>query len=49
MIVTQPAFSMAPALYSGTNNWSYFANGKAPSNSFSKNRIPALVQSNRFP
>jgi hypothetical protein len=25
--VTQPTFSMAPALNSGTNTWSYFANG----------------------
>src|SRR5262245_8412120 len=25
--VTQPAFSIAPALNSGTNSWSYFSNG----------------------
>jgi len=25
--VTQPAFSMAPMLYSGTNSWSYLVNG----------------------
>ncbi len=25
--VTQPAFSIAPALNSGTNNWSYLPNG----------------------
>src|SRR5690606_4196550 len=25
--VTAPAFSMAPALNSGTNSWSYFSNG----------------------
>ena len=27
LIVTQPAFSMAPALYSGVKIWSYFSNG----------------------
>src|SRR3954451_12880485 len=27
VIVTAPAFSMAPALNSGTKSWSYFANG----------------------
>ncbi|CAM5688386.1 hypothetical protein STENM223S_07662 [Streptomyces tendae] len=26
-MVTAPAFSMAPALNSGTNSWSYFSNG----------------------
>ena len=25
--VTQPGFSMAPRLYSGTNTWSYLPNG----------------------
>src|SRR6187402_877734 len=25
--VTAPAFSIAPALYSGTNSWSYLSNG----------------------
>ena len=25
--VTQPAFSIAPMLYSGTNSWSYLPNG----------------------
>ena len=25
--VTQPGFSMAPKLNSGTNSWSYLANG----------------------
>jgi hypothetical protein len=27
VIVTAPAFSIAPALNSGTNSWSYLANG----------------------
>src|SRR3954466_13543488 len=30
--VTAPAFSMAPALYSGTNSWSYLSNGYATPN-----------------
>ncbi len=29
--VTQPAFSIAPALNSGTNSWSYLSNGYARS------------------
>ena len=28
-MVTAPAFSIAPALNSGTNSWSYFSNGYA--------------------
>src|SRR5215469_15726526 len=31
--ITQPAFSVAPALYSGTNTWSYLVNGKSVWNS----------------
>ncbi len=34
-MVTQPAFSIAPMLYSGVKIWSYFANGYAQSNSCS--------------
>ena len=44
-MVTAPAFSIAPMLYSGVKSWSYFANGYSQSNSFSKNANPRLVQS----
>ncbi len=43
-MVTQPAFSIAPALYSGVKIWSYFSNGYAESNSRSKNSKPDLGQ-----
>ena len=33
VMTTQPTFSVAPALYSGTNAWAYWPNGKSPSNS----------------
>ena len=32
--VTAPAFSIAPALNSGTKTWSYFANGKGRAKRF---------------
>jgi hypothetical protein len=41
--VTQPAFSIAPALYSGTKSWSYLAKGYGRSNCSSKKPKPALV------
>src|SRR6478735_6170425 len=44
--VTQPAFSIAPMLYSGTKSWSYLANGYGCSNAFSKNAKPSRVLSN---
>ena len=44
--VTQPAFSIAPMLYSGTNSWSYLPNGYAMSNASSKYAKPCLVSSN---
>ena len=44
-MVTQPAFSIAPALYSGVKIWSYFSNGYAESNSRSKNSKPIFVSS----
>ena len=43
MIVTQPAFSIAPALYSGTNSWSYLPNGYGWPNASSKKAKPCLV------
>src|SRR6187431_3786904 len=48
LIVTQPAFSIAPMLYSGVKSWSYFSKGYAQSNSSSKNAKPRLVRSNRL-
>ena len=44
-MVTAPAFSIAPMLYSGVKSWSYFSNGYSQSNSFSKKAKPRLVQS----
>ena len=44
-MVTQPAFSIAPALYSGVKIWSYFAKGYSQSNSRSKKANPVLVSS----
>ena len=45
MNVTAPAFSIAPALNSGTKSWSYFANGYGRSKSSSKYANPACVTS----
>jgi len=43
--VTAPAFSIAPALNSGTNSWSYFSNGYAYPNFSSKYANPRRVMS----
>ena len=40
-----PAFSIAPALNSGTNSWSYLPNGYRRSNTFSKKAKPCRVTS----
>ena len=44
-MVTAPAFSMAPALNSGTKSWSYFSNGYGQPNCASKNSKPWRVSS----
>ncbi|CAH0327812.1 hypothetical protein SRABI128_06487 [Microbacterium sp. Bi128] len=44
-MVTAPAFSMAPALNSGTKSWSYFSNGYGQPNWASKNSKPCRVSS----
>ena len=43
--VTPPAFSIAPALNSGTNSWSYFTNGYGRPYCSSKKAKPCLVTS----
>ncbi len=44
-MVTAPAFSIAPALNSGTKSWSYLANGYAKSNFSSNQSKPCRVTS----
>src|ERR1700726_607338 len=44
--VTQPGFSMAPMLNSGTNSWLYSSNGYVSPKYFSKKSRPAAVISN---
>ena len=45
VIVTQPAFSMAPSLNSGTKSWSYLPKGyRTPNESWKKSK-PCLVTS----
>ncbi len=41
--VTAPAFSIAPALNSGTNSWSYLPNGYRTPNARWKKSKPCLV------
>ena len=41
--VTQPTFSIAPPLYSGTKTWSYFPNGYGKSKCRSKTPKPSVV------
>jgi hypothetical protein len=45
LMVTHPAFSMAPMLYSGVKSWSYLRKGYSQSNSASKKANPRLVSS----
>src|SRR6476619_6491733 len=44
-MLTQPAFSIAPALNEVTNSWSYLSNGYGKANSCSKYANPARVTS----